>query len=559
MNIYQDRLKKLREQINTHQLDVLIVTIYDEFLSEYTPIYANRLRWLTGFTGSNGLAIITKDDSVFFTDGRYMLQAEKQLDGYKIYNMGDLSPYAWINDNFKQHIKIGFDGNLIGYKSIVRAKSIIKEGTFININLVDQIWIDKQEKPQSKLFAHDLKYSGLDHQSKIKQIAEKLDADAYLIACPESVSWLLNIRANDIDYNPVALTRAILYKNARVDLFTDATLENELAEVNIFPLNSFYDKLKGLDYVTDHNFANYNIVNQNDKIIKHQENPILIAKACKNDIEIQGAINAHIEDGVALCKFLYYMAHQNDQLSEIAIADKLENFRKESKNYISPSFATICGFRENGAIIHYHASKESNKQVTKEGILLIDSGGQYPYGTTDVTRTIAIGTPTSEQKENFTRVLKGHIALAQAKFPVGTTGSQLDALARYHLWQVGRDYQHGTGHGVSCFLNVHEGPQRISKASGDSILMPGMILSNEPGYYKQNEYGIRIENLMIVRQDIDYLYFETITLAPIDCNLIDNSLLDRSEIDWLKSYHQKIITKLSTYLDESVVKWLQSL
>jgi Xaa-Pro aminopeptidase len=563
MGIYQDRLAKLREKIINKQLDCAIVTIYDEFLSEYTPSYANRLRWLTGFTGSNGMVVITKDDAVFFTDGRYILQAEHQLPSYKIYDMNKLSPYLWIKKHLSKEVKIGFDGNLIGYKAIAQSQSIITEGIFINIDLVDQIWTNKPNKAQSKLFIHDIKYSGCDYLTKIKQMAEKLETDAYVISCPESVCWLLNIRANDIDYNPVALTRAILYKNGTLDLFTDSIVDDELSKylskINILPLDSFYTYINHVNFSTDHNFANYNIVNQNGRIIEHRTNQILLTKACKNQTQIQGAIDAHIEDGVALCKFLYYMDHQHDQLSEIIVAEKLENFRKESKNYISPSFATICGFRENGAIIHYHADETSNKQIKGDGILLIDSGGQYPYGTTDITRTIAIGTPTKEQKENFTRVLKGHIAIANARFPIGTTGSQLDCLARYHLWQVNLDYPHGTGHGVSCFLNVHEGPQRISKTPGDAALQVGMILSNEPGYYKKNEYGIRIENLMITKQDGNYLYFKTITLAPIDPNLIDHSLLDKSEISWLNDYHQQIISKLSQSLDANVVKWLQSL
>ena len=370
---------------------------------------------------------------------------------------------------------------------------------------------------------------------------------------PSNICWLLNIRGNDIEYNPILLSYAIFYKNGNLDIFSNYKKHIPLKNFSIY-LENLKDKKIKIDPYS----ASSWIMNQlNQKILDND--PCTLAKACKNNVEISQAKKIHISDGTALCKLLYWVEknYKKERISEITVANKILELRSHFSNFLYPSFSTIAGFAEHGSIIHYEATKNTNKIISNNGLLLIDSGGQYFGGTTDITRTIIIGKATNQQKLDFTLVLKGHIALAMAKFPVGTRGMDLDVLARQFLWQNGKDYAHGTGHGVGNCLNVHEGPQRISKTCMQT-LEEGMIISNEPGYYKNGEYGIRIENLVLVRKSKNnYLGLETISLAPIDQKLIIKKLLTKPEIKWLNSYHKKIYLKISPYLTKQEKTWLK--
>jgi Xaa-Pro aminopeptidase len=400
------------------------------------------------------------------------------------------------------------------------------------------------------------------------------DVDACIIAAPDSICWLLNIRGNDIPTTPFVLSYAIINKSGKVALFVDKDrvsekvadhLGDNVEVASVGTLKKAIKSLKNKKIWIDPASAPYWFF---EHLKKHKlvrlGDPCQLPKACKNKVEIQGSYEAHVIDGAAVTSFLHWLDTTKEKVSEITAADKLLEFRAKNKPFIEPSFATIAGFESNGAIVHYHASEETSKELKGSGLFLLDSGGQYLSGTTDITRTIAIGTPTKEQKHNFTLVLKGHIALANAVFPVGTSGSQLDILARQYLWQEGHDFDHGTGHGVGSYLSVHEGPQRISKMPNNVALQVGMIISNEPGFYKEGKYGIRIENLVTVveRHDLKeggrkFLGLDTITRAPIDMRMVEESLLTDDERRWLTAYHKKVVEDLTPHLEKDVVGWLK--
>ncbi|MFN7039003.1 MAG: aminopeptidase P family protein [Alphaproteobacteria bacterium] len=569
--MFKQRLLTFRKEILKYGLDGFIIPSNDEFQSEYTPNYAKRLYYLTGFTGSNGIALITHDQAILFTDGRYLLQAQYEIDteNYQIIDISKEDILAWLKKNLDRNYRIGFDPKLHTEKLISLGENYCQ--LIATDNLVDKIWQDKPLKPQSKILLHAEKYTGESSNSKILKILNYLNSqkiDALILTDPQSICWLLNIRGEDIPYTPLILCYAIIYSNGRILLFSDTAdiINAPPVDIEILPFKSLEQKL-------NFQYKNVQIDKQNAPIwfienirkinanIVDKPDPCIMLKACKNQVEIKNAKTAHLKDGASICKFLYWLENQEQDYSELELISKLEEFRLQDKDYISPSFDTICGFNKNGAIIHYKATEKTNQIIRGNGLLLIDSGGQYYYGTTDVTRTIAIGKSTPLQKEHFTRVLKGHIVISQARFPKNTTGSQLDALARYNLWQVGLDYGHGTGHGVGSYLSVHEGPQRISKAPNSTPLLPGMILSNEPGYYEEGEYGIRIENLLYVKESkySNFLKFKDLTLVPIDYKLIDSELLNEKDKLWLSNYHNTIYEKLTKYLKNSdVINWLDS-
>ena len=538
------KLNQLRDLLNIHSVDAFIVPNNDEFGNEYLPDSAKRLEFITGFTGSAGTAIIAKHKAAFFTDGRYTIQAaaEVSADDFEIYNISQKRPTEWLKEN---NLVAGFDPWLVSTKEGKLLSAIHKP---LTSNLIDKIWHDRPAPPQSKAFVLQAEYAGKTRQQKSSLLAEKLVGDAALITSPDSVNWLLNIRGDDINHTPFCLAYALLSKDNSCTLFIDENKLTEevkahLAGVKIKPfsteqiLAACHNKLIQLDPArTPFALAN-NIVN-----IHEATDPCQIAKAIKNSAEIAGIKKAHEIDGVAVTKFLKWVAKEND-LDELKAQKKLEDFRRDAKEYQGPSFDTISGFASNGAIVHYRSSTKTNKKFEDGSLYLVDSGGQYlgseACGTTDITRTIAIGEPTAEMRRNFTLVLKGHIAIATAVFPKGTTGAQLDALARQYLWQDGLDYDHGTGHGVGHFLSVHEGPQGISKRYNETPLESGMVISNEPGYYKAGEYGIRIENLVLVVEKNDkFLEFTTLTKAPFDENLIEWNLLTPQETDWVKNYNK---------------------
>ncbi len=547
----QAKISLLIGKLQEHHLDGFLVPSNDEFQSEYVPEHLNRLKFITGFSGSNGLALITSTQNLFFTDGRYLLQAEQELgDFFEIHNLTDLF------DKLPK-CKIGYDPKLHTASNIERYKNFSLSPS---PNLVDLIWHDKNEQALSQIFAYPLKYAGetsFNKIEKIKTYLQKDNIDALIITDPSSICWLLNIRAHDIAYNPILLSYLIFHQDGKLELFSNAP---EVVNANCYSLDKFAERLKLLKdkkVQLDPDSASIFISNHFNKPILKQD-PCLLAKACKNNLEVSQAKRIHVIDGVAVSKLLYWLDKNHANQSEISVADKLLEFRSLHPDFIYPSFPTIAGFAANGAIIHYNPTAESNKALTDNGLFLLDSGGQYFGGTTDITRVIPIGKATYLQKFDFTLVLKGHIALANCSFLNGTSGADLDILARYFLWQHGKNYAHGTGHGVGNCLNVHEGPQRISKF-GLCPLKPGMIISNEPGYYKNGEYGIRIENLLLVKNLTNgYLGMETLTLAPIDKRLILSGLLSVDEKKWLNQYHKKVYNKLSPHLNAQEKSWLKS-
>lgn len=556
---FASQLEKIKKNLKQQKIDHFILPNSDEFFLEYLPECEKRIQYLSGFSGSSATIIIGKNKTQFFTDGRYILQAKNELnaDDYDIFNIASKPLFLWLASNLKKAEIIAIDAKLFSVSFVKALQKIVDEKLakliFIDSNPVDKIWKNRPQSPSSKIFFHDLSYSGESSSSKCKKIINDLKADAILFNRPESVCWLLNIRAADVEYTPLLASYAILFKDGKIELFVDenripSAIKTKLKHINfIHPnliestISTLHKRIKKIQIdPSATNFWLYKIISNKIEIVEKVD-PALILKACKNQTEINGAIKAHQIDGLAVTKFLYWIEKNQGKIDELQAERKLLELRQQNKDFFYPSFRSISSFASNGAVIHYHSSPKTNKKITGNSLYLIDSGGQYPQGTTDITRTIAIGKPNKEMIEDFTLVLKGHIALAMAKFPQGTTGLQLDVLARAALWSVGKDYDHGTGHGVGSFLSVHEGPCSISKR-GNSELMAGMILSNEPGYYKESFYGIRIENLMLVEKSTDkgFLSFQTLTLAPFDHNLINFNILSKSEKIWLKNYHQKI-------------------
>jgi Xaa-Pro aminopeptidase len=544
-------LKLLRGKLRHYDLDGFLIPSVDEFQNEYVPDHLNRLKFISGFTGSNGIALITLSEAFFFTDGRYLLQAKQELDKqFKIINITRLFETTVAG-------KIGYDPKLHSASNIAKYKHL---NLLPFENLIDLIWEYKPVARLSQVFSYLIKYAGESSSSKCNKLKNYLQMntiDSLIITDSASICWLLNIRAQDVEYNPILLSYLILHQNGNMELFSNAKIKHKGLE-NYSPaelsnrLKLIANKKVQLDPTSTSSFISNHFSN---KIL--QDDPCMLSKAIKNEIEIKQARKVHIIDGIAICKFLQWLENNIKGQSEISITEKLLELRKKHKDFIYPSFATIAGFVEHGAIIHYKATENSNKQLLENGLLLLDSGGQYFGGTTDITRVIPIGKVDLEQKLNFTLVLKGHIALAQAKFPGGTSGAELDILARQYLWQHGKDYAHGTGHGVGSCLSVHEGPQRIGKM-GTYPLKPGMIISNEPGFYKNGEYGIRIENLMLViKSSNDFLCMETLSLAPIEKSLILKKLLSNDEKEWLNSYHQKVYKKIAPHLDAKEKAWLK--
>ncbi len=573
-----NKLQALRQQLEDHQLDGYLIPMSDAFGSEYLPEEARRLQYVTGFTGSAGFAIVLKDKAAFFTDGRYTIQARNQVStaDFQLYNSGEMSPDKWCSQHLKSGKIIGFDPWLFTDNQLLKYYQSGQEIGFeivpIEENLVDNIWQDKPHPAPNKIFIHNIKYAGQSSDIKIENIVDNIKnnkVDAVLITSAESVNWLLNIRGYDLPLTPVALSYAVVENSGKVTLFIDQqkvnndskkALEDKVSILPIEEVSTYLKTLAGKWVQIDPNNCPHAIVNllhEAGADVLNNDDPCILARACKNEVEVQGMRNAHIRDGAALVKFFCWLEGQSG-LSEIDASDKLAEIRAQGDLFHSLSFDTISGFGSNGAIVHYKATPDSTKTIT-QGMYLLDSGAQYLDGTTDVTRTIYIGENPSEQmRRHYTLVLKGHIALAQAKFLRGTTGSELDPLARQFLQEHGLDYDHGTGHGVGSFLNVHEGPQRISKIANKVALREGMIISNEPGVYIEGQYGIRIENLvLVVPSEDNLLAFETLTLVPLAINLIETDLLNKDEMDWINMYHAKVLEKLSPLLNKTEQEWLK--
>jgi Xaa-Pro aminopeptidase len=581
------RLAALRAELARRGVHGFLVPRADEHQGEYVPARGQRLAWLTFFTGSAGLAVVLAECAAVFTDGRYTLQAQAQVDAtlYELRHITEQPAGEWIAANLPQGAVLGYDPWLHTPGEVERYRAAAERagGTIAALagNPIDAVWRDQPPAPLAPVVPHDLRFAGKGAAEKRRNIAQalaKVALDAAVLTAPDSIAWLLNIRGGDVPHTPLPLSFAIVYRDGSVDLFIDrrkcvpglgAHLGPEVSVAAPDALGPALDRLgQGsrrvlVDPASAASWVLDRLATAGARV-QRAADPCQLAKACKNQVELDGTRAAHRRDGAALTRFLAWLAQAAPQggLREIAVSDRLEAFRRGGDNFRDLSFPTISGAGPNGAIVHYQASAKTERPLEPGTLYLVDSGAQYLDGTTDVTRTVAIGTPSAEMRDRFTRVLKGHIALALVRFPKGTSGSQLDALARRALWEKGLDYDHGTGHGVGSYLGVHEGPQRISKLPSTQALLPGMIVSNEPGYYKTGAYGIRIENLVVVAPaaapgaERELLGFETLTLAPIDRACIDAALLDARERDWLDRYHAEVREVLTPLLDEAAAAWL---
>lgn len=578
-------LPRLRAQMAAQGLDGFLVPHEDEHQNEYLPAANERLAWLTGFTGSAGAAAVMKDRAAVFVDGRYTVQVRDQVDAglFEIRDLTDGGVAAWLEGVPKGSV-IGYDSRLHSPDALAALKRAAdKAGAElrpVDESPLDAAWEGRPAQPAAPVVPHEERYAGESSQSKRRRIGEGLaraGAEAAVLTAPASIAWLFNVRGGDVIRTPLPIGQAILDADGRARLFLDpakvtdglqAWLGNEVALQPPEALPGALDALKGRKVLVDpgQSAAWYfdRLEAAGAEVVRGMD-PCALPRATKNPVEVEGARQAHIRDGAALSRFLHWVATEAQETlpDEREVVQRLEAFREATGALKDLSFDTIAGAGPNGALPHYKPVARTIRRVEKGSLLLVDGGGQYLDGTTDVTRTMAIGEPTAEQRDRFTRVLQGHIALARIRFPAGTTGHQLDALARAPMWMAGLDYDHGTGHGVGSYLGVHEGPQRIAKAPNSQPLLPGMILSNEPGYYKPGAWGIRIENLQVVTEAAEVaggerpmLGFEALTMAPLDRRLIDAGLLAPEERAWVDAYHAEVLQKVGPLLDGPARDWL---
>ncbi|MFK7977629.1 MAG: aminopeptidase P family protein [Halioglobus sp.] len=586
MSNTEQRLATLRKAMAAASLDALVIPRADEYLGEYIPAHNERLHWLTGFTGSAGVAIVLAEQAALFVDGRYTVQVRDQVDGqsYAFHHLIETPQIPWLIEQLPAGARVGCDPRLHTLAWYQSAQTALAASDIKLVaspdNLIDQCWSDRPEPIVSPAILLEERYTGETSASKRTRLGKKIGqsgADAALVFQPDAVSWLLNVRGTDMPQLPVLLSLAILQKNGDVDLFVDdARLPSGFVEhvgegVTIYPEQSVATEAKRyaqLEVIADPAAANAAVqlaLTDAGATLIRGEDPALIPKACKNAVEQAGSRAAHKRDAVAVIRFLHWLDTQvanGAKHTEATLSDKLFSFRSDGDEFHAGSFDTISAAGANAAMCHYNHLNGEPAALPADSLYLVDSGGQYTDGTTDITRTVAIGAPDAEAKRLFTLVLKGHIALATARFPKGTTGTQLDVLARQYLWSQGFDYDHGTGHGVGVFLSVHEGPQRISKAASTVSLQPGMIVSNEPGYYRDGVLGIRCENLVLVQEtpgalETPMLEFETISLVPFDRRLLDTALLNEAETDWLNAYHARVEKTIGPMLDAANLAWLK--
>jgi len=591
MSSYADRLAALRDELARRRLDGFVVPLTDEHMSEYVGAYAQRLAWLTGFEGSAGSAVVLSQEAAIFVDGRYTLQVREQVsaDQWSYQSVPDTSIAAWLKAHAPQGGRIGYDPWLHTKGWVTAAaKALAARGAelvAVETNPIDAVWPDQPDPSDARLVVQPDALAGQSAAAKRQDIADWLTgegADAVVLSALDSIAWAFNVRGQDVSRTPVALAYALVRADATADLFVDpGKIDDEVAAhlgnaVRLQPREAFAEALgalSGQKVTVDPEravAAIFERLGQAGATIVEARDPVVLPKAIKNDAEIAGTTAAHVRDGAAVTRFLHWVdtvAAEGGQ-DELTAAARLEAFRAETGALKDLSFDTISGSGPNGAVVHYRVTEKTVRPIEPGTLYLVDSGGQYVDGTTDITRTMPIGTPSAEMKDRFTRVLKGHIALARAVFPQGTRGGQLDTLARQYLWEAGLDYAHGTGHGVGSYLGVHEGPQRIAspaggQAGGDEPLKAGMILSNEPGYYKTGAYGIRIENLVLVvphqveGAERPLLCFHTLTLAPIDRRLVDAPLLSVDERNWLDAYHARVAAEIGPLVPAEVQAWLR--
>ena len=582
----KERIEALRKLMRENELDAYIVPSFDAHQSEYVAEHWKSRQWISGFTGSAGTAVITLEDSGLWTDGRYYIQAEKQLEGsgmrlFKAAEPETPSFAEWLKGVLKKDSTVGFDGTVL---SVDMVRDIYKELDAKNIglkfeqDLINQLWSDRPEIPKSPVFIHEVKYAGKSRTEKLNQVREemtKLGANHYLLTSLDDIAWLLNIRGNDVPNNPVVISNVVIaldkcylfIESSKLSKEINTILEEEGIEIKGYiELEKFLEKLNDKDTVIfDSSKTNICLYNAIDEKVKKIEKPNITTslKGIKNEIEIENLKNCEVMDGVAMVKFIKWLKTSvaKEKITEISAADKLEEFRSQIELFAGLSFDTIGGYKDHAAMMHYKATEESQYTLKEEGFFLVDSGGQYYNGTTDTTRTIVLGKLTEEERRDYTLVLKGHIGLSTAKFLHGATGANLDVLARQPIWKYGIDYKCGTGHGVGFFLNVHEGPQGF-RGNNHVKLEKGMILTNEPGIYKEGKFGIRTENMMLVVEDEktefgQFMKFEPITYCPIDLDGINSEMLTAEEKQWLNDYHKDVFNRLSPYLNEEERQWLK--
>jgi Xaa-Pro aminopeptidase len=586
MTELNERLAKLREIMKQEGISACIVPGTDPHASEYIADFWKEREWISGFDGSAGTAAVTLDKAGVWTDSRYFLQGAEQLEGtgFELMKQGlpdTLEIIPWLISELKVSEKVAVNSQMFSVNAYAAMKNELQSNgiQLVALDLMAKTWTDRPALPLNKLFVFDVKYAGKSASEKLQILRtefKKARANAFIMSALDDIAWLFNIRGNDVSYNPVVIAYALVeeekatlfIENEKFTSETKAYLEAE--GVSVAPYLSVYDSLRNIPaenaVLIDGAKLNQSLYEAIPETCakRNMMSPVFRLKSIKNDVELEGVRRAMIKDGVALTRFFMWLENnvEKEDISEISLSKKLYDFRAEQENFVGESFGTIAGYAGHGAIVHYHALPDTDATLVTENILLLDSGGQYFDGTTDITRTITLGKPTEQQIADFTMVLKGHINLGKAVFPTGTRGSQLDILARKALWDNCLNYGHGTGHGIGHFLNVHEGPQSIRMDENPVTLQPGMIISNEPGMYRAGEYGIRIENLVHVvpaakTEFGQFLTFETLTLFPIDKNLIDVYALEMDEVDWLDAYHQKVFETLSPYLNKEEQKWLK--
>ncbi len=579
-------LEKLRKAMKIENINYYIIPSSDSHQSEYVSEYFKGREYVSGFTGSAGTLLVGLEDAYLWTDGRYFIQADKELKGSGISLMKMRTPgyptiEEWIKDNVKENEVLGFDGKVFSVNQYEGYLNIAKENNF-NINmkndLLDSIWKERPQLPNNKIFLHDKKYAGKSASEKLAQVRKNMkakNADYFILSSLDDIAWLCNIRGNDIKFNPVALSYVLVgmdYSNIyvdenKVDSETKTKLNSEGFEIKGY--NEIEDDVKLLKgtVILDSNKLNAKIfaaLNNEVKVIR-ELNVTTNLKAIKNEVEIANWEVSQVRDGIAMVKFIKWLKSNigKEKITEISASERLTVFRAQGDNYKGDSFGTIAGYKDHAAMMHYSATEASEYELKPEGMFLVDSGAQYLDGTTDITRTFILGPITEEEKRDYTLVLKGHIALASAKFLRGTTGINLDVLARRPLWNYGIDYKCGTGHGVGFFLNVHEGPQGIRPEGNSVALEPGMIITNEPGVYKEGKHGIRTENTLLVEKDFvseefgEFYKFRTISYCPIDLEGVNVEMLSPEEKDWLNDYHSMVYEKLSPYLNDEEKEFLK--
>lgn len=585
-NLTNKKINEIRNLMKKNQIDFFILPLSDYHNSEYPCDYFKALKFISGFTGSNGTLLISENESFLWTDGRYFSQCEKELKGSEIKLMkmavtGYPSLLEFIEKNISINQILGFDGRLFSYDTYSKISKISKKNTFKiknNIDFIDEIWKDRPTLPKEKAYILEEIYTGISFSKKLELVRESMkknNTTVYILSSLEDIAWLFNLRGNDIKYNPFILSYSVITLD-KILLFVDiskidAKVENYLNKnlVEIFDYFEIYNYIKNIpidesiliDYQNTNSFI-IESINKNIKVI-NKENPTILLKAIKNEIEINNTIKAHIKDGVALTKFMYWLKNIKDEkISELDIVEKIEEFRKKDNSYLGNNFSTIAAFGKNSPMMHYLPSENSYSNIEKGNFLLVDTGGHYLFGSTDTTRTFAIGEVTQEMKKHYTYVLKSLISLSKAKFPEGTLCGNLDAIARNIIWDLTLDYRCATGHGVGYVGSVHEGPN-ILRGTSQVPIKKSMITTVEPGIYLENQYGIRLENEILTKEFCKneygtFLNFETITFVPFDFEAIDLDYLTRDEIEWLNSFNSHIFKTLRPFLEEKEVFWLEN-